>query len=237
MSTDLLVTLNTAGAAPPIFLVPSAGKTPYSMLQLGRALKGRRPVFAFSFQGMDDERTPHESIEDMAGAFVKEIEITHPSGPLVLGGHCFGGIVAFEMVAQLERAGREVAALLLLEAVPPGAAKGDPKGNVDPQIITAVNTALSQTIDRLGQLRNERAQRYGAITGQQLGLALHYDPQKPIQAPITLFCSSAQPENVYNRWPELTNGNWHVYRVGGDTFSMLNKPHVAGLGEKIQRSL
>jgi thioesterase domain-containing protein len=54
-------------------------------------------------------------VEDLAAAYLEEIRTIQPSGPYVLGGHCFGGLVAFEMSQQLLRQGESVALLAIMD--------------------------------------------------------------------------------------------------------------------------
>ena len=41
-------------------------------------------------------------------------------GPYFLGGHCFGGVVAFEIAQQLQAAGQKVGLLALCDTYAPG---------------------------------------------------------------------------------------------------------------------
>jgi thioesterase domain-containing protein len=63
------------------------------------------------------------SIEGMAACYVKEIRRSQPNGPYLLGGLCAGGVIAFEMASQLERAGADVAVVILLDSAAPGTPK------------------------------------------------------------------------------------------------------------------
>src|SRR6202034_571303 len=48
---------------------------------------------------------------------VRKILATQPTGPFVLGGQCAAGILAFETARQLQASGREVSALVILDAL------------------------------------------------------------------------------------------------------------------------
>jgi thioesterase domain-containing protein len=58
----------------------------------------------------------------MASHYVKEIRSLQPEGPYYIGGHCIGGLIAFEMAQQLHRQGERVAFLAVIDsfAPPPG---------------------------------------------------------------------------------------------------------------------
>jgi thioesterase domain-containing protein len=63
------------------------------------------------------------SIQEMAAFYVGEIRRIQPNGPFLIGGLCAGGVIAFEMASQLERAGESVEAVFLLDAAAPRASK------------------------------------------------------------------------------------------------------------------
>lgn len=72
-----------------------------------------RPVYLLHFY--QDLHRPDLTIEEIAGSYVDEIRKARPDGPLVIGGYCNGGLVAWELTRRLRQAGRDVRALLLIE--------------------------------------------------------------------------------------------------------------------------
>jgi len=54
-------------------------------------------------------------VEQLAAHYVGDIKAICPQGPYFLGGHSFGGLVAFEMAQQLRKAGEEVGLLVLID--------------------------------------------------------------------------------------------------------------------------
>jgi thioesterase domain-containing protein len=63
-----------------------------------------------------NERDKLPSLEEMAAAHTALIQSHQPSGPLLLGGHSFGGSMSFEVARQLHQAGREVEMVFLLDS-------------------------------------------------------------------------------------------------------------------------
>jgi aspartate racemase len=63
--------------------------------------------------------TQAASVEDIAAHYVKEIKLTQPTGPYVIGGFCGGGKIAIEVAQQLEAQGDKVSALVLFETYSP----------------------------------------------------------------------------------------------------------------------
>ena len=59
------------------------------------------------------------TLEEMASSYLAEVRRSQPHGPYYLGGLCAGGVIAFEMAVQLERAGEEVRVVTIMDAVEP----------------------------------------------------------------------------------------------------------------------
>ena len=59
------------------------------------------------------------SIEDLAAAYVEAIRGKQPSGPYLICGVSFGGVLAYEVAHQLRQAGQEVPLVALLDSVLP----------------------------------------------------------------------------------------------------------------------
>jgi pimeloyl-ACP methyl ester carboxylesterase len=51
----------------------------------------------------------------MAGKYVDEVVRVLPAGPLIIGGYCFGAVIALEMAHQLREQGREMRLLVIID--------------------------------------------------------------------------------------------------------------------------
>lgn len=79
-------------------------------LSLAKLLKEDAPVYLLHplIDGFD-------TIEEMAQRYVTQIEAVAPSGPIRLAGYCNGGLAAFEAASRLERAGRTVDKIIVID--------------------------------------------------------------------------------------------------------------------------
>lgn len=85
-------------------------------LQLGTD----RPFYAFESPALTaGGDIPDESVETTAARYIAEMQKVQPEGPYLLCGYSFGGVVAYEMAAQLLRAGEEVSYLGLFDTENP----------------------------------------------------------------------------------------------------------------------
>ena len=117
-----LLPIRASGSRPPLFCVHPIGGLAWCYMPLVRYMPKEFPLYGLQAQGLDEGTEPHHSIQEMAEAYVKEIRTVQESGPYYLLGWSFGGLVAQEMAVQLQSAGEDVAALIIMEAyLPPPA--------------------------------------------------------------------------------------------------------------------
>ena len=114
-----LVSLRTDGSGPPLFLIHGAGGLAFTVFELGLALDGGFSVFGVQDPACDLATEPQRTVPDMAAALIAQIRTVQPRGPYRLCGHSFGGLLAYEMAVQLERAGEETAFLGLIDTPTP----------------------------------------------------------------------------------------------------------------------
>ena len=60
---------------------------------------------------------PASTIKDMATSFIAHLLAAQPVGAFRIGGHCNGGLLAWEIAYQLEQLGREVTLLVLIDTI------------------------------------------------------------------------------------------------------------------------
>jgi acyl-CoA synthetase (AMP-forming)/AMP-acid ligase II/thioesterase domain-containing protein len=110
--------LQPRGGRVPFFCIPGASGDPYYFRYLARRLGSEQPLYV-----LRSPRTAGEgrldSVEQTAGHFVQAIKGFQPQGPYALGGHCYGGIVAFEVARQMSAAGEHIALLTLFDTPTP----------------------------------------------------------------------------------------------------------------------
>ena len=57
------------------------------------------------------------TVEELAAAYIKDIHSIQPTGPYQLCGYSFGGLVAYEMAAQLADTGNQVGVLAIFDTI------------------------------------------------------------------------------------------------------------------------
>ncbi|HZL98890.1 MAG TPA: SDR family NAD(P)-dependent oxidoreductase, partial [Planctomycetota bacterium] len=107
------------GDQTPFFLVAGMFGNVLNLRHLANLLGHERRIFGVQALGLYGQELPHETIEEMAAAYLAELRTVAPRGPYVLGGFSGGGITAFEMARQLQAAGERVALLVMLDTYLP----------------------------------------------------------------------------------------------------------------------
>nr|WP_294516693.1 thioesterase domain-containing protein [uncultured Rhodopila sp.] len=108
-----IVPIKPGGGRPPLFIVSGYRGDVFFMLPLARQLHPEQPVLGVQPPGLDGS-APLASVAALARFQVEQIRRYRPKGPYLLGGHCSGGTIAFEIAQQLTAAGQEVAFLGLI---------------------------------------------------------------------------------------------------------------------------
>jgi aryl carrier-like protein/pimeloyl-ACP methyl ester carboxylesterase len=106
-ASPFLLPFHPTGTRRPFFCV----WMPY---QLAATLGPEQPVYGLYPHGLDGQTIP-QTIEEIAADYVQAIRSVQPQGPYVLGGYCFGSMVALEMAHQLRQQGEQVATLFLFD--------------------------------------------------------------------------------------------------------------------------
>jgi len=110
-----LVPLRSRGDEPPIFCTTLHDGGLWRVARLMRHLPRAAPVLGLRLPPVPAQGAP-ASIEQIAARHVAVLERVHPDGPVRLVGPCFGGTVALAMAIELERRGRPVELLAMLNS-------------------------------------------------------------------------------------------------------------------------
>ncbi len=110
-----LVAIQPGGSRPPFFCVHAVWGNVFHYRELARRLGRDQPVYGLQARGLDGKSPPCETVEGMAANYIEELRALQPEGPYLLGGHSFGGLVAYEMTRQLHARGQRVSLLALFD--------------------------------------------------------------------------------------------------------------------------
>lgn len=117
-SNSHLVAINSSGDKTPIFCIHGAGGNISPYFNISRRLGENYPFYALE-DSLEQDRPEIISVEETATRYLQEIRKVQPNGPYLLGGHCYGGVLAFEIARQLHNQGDTVDLLVVIDAILP----------------------------------------------------------------------------------------------------------------------
>lgn len=118
----LLIPIRAGDNAAPWFCIHPLGGHVLCYHDLAVALGGEAAIIGVRAVGMEAGETVPVEFAEMAAIYVAELVARQPQGAFRLIGYSFGGMVAVEIASQLHARGREVSALVLLDAPHPDVA-------------------------------------------------------------------------------------------------------------------
>ncbi len=110
-----LVPIQPHGSKRPFFCVPGVLGDVSQFHQLARCLGNDQPFYGLRPPGLDEDTSPYDKMADIANHYIQAVQAAQPTGRYLLGGHSFGGLVAFEMAQQLLQRGHAVSVLVILD--------------------------------------------------------------------------------------------------------------------------
>ena len=114
-SARSLICLRTEGSGSSLFCIHGVGGHIASFGPLARCLTQTRTIYGLQGQGLVAGQPPHDRIEDMAAAYLNEIQEVQTGEPYRLAGWSMGGLIALEAARLLTTAGAEVALVAMFD--------------------------------------------------------------------------------------------------------------------------
>jgi len=123
LSSRSLVVIRKEGTLPPYFCIHGRGGNVLTFQRLASHLPEDLPMYALQARGVDMREKPHDSIEEMAEAYLDEVLEVQPHGPYYFGGYSGGGVIALEMAHRLRARGEIVALITMFDTYSPSVNK------------------------------------------------------------------------------------------------------------------
>ncbi|WP_176489702.1 AMP-binding protein [Mobilicoccus massiliensis] len=217
----------------PLFLVAGGGGLGVGFVPVVRHLPRDLPVYSFHSYGLERKAIPDWSIPAAARRNVRELRKIQPHGPYLLGGHSFGGLVAYEMAMQLRAAGEEVEMLFELDSFPP-----------NPELIPdapADRTKMRKARDVLGLLVTGLVPtpglgQYWRFHEQSRVLSKWYRPS-PYPGRTLVVVAESEDKQARSAWEPHLSGEWERVSTTGDHITMMRDPYAESVARHIVTAL
>jgi amino acid adenylation domain-containing protein len=117
-AAPVLVSIQPHGPRSPFFCVHPIGGQVHCYAALASSLGKEQPFYGLQSPQWDAFGNRFPKIEQMAALYIKEIRRVQPHGPYSIGGWSMGGLVAWEMAAQLREQKESLGVLALFDCHP-----------------------------------------------------------------------------------------------------------------------
>jgi thioesterase domain-containing protein/acyl carrier protein len=232
-----IISLQTHGEKPPLFIIHPIGGTIFWFLELARYLDKNQPIYGIQDPSIFSDDLLFTSLSEMAAYYLHCIQQIHPKGPFVIAGSSFGATIAFEIAKQLESRNEQVAFVGLFDgwAIYPEAVRN--KAFFEKNMQRQMQDLLLKF--DLYDLAN--AKTWIARQWHRNQLLQDYQYQ-PIQAPLTLFkaeeltpelSSIDAPDNF---WEKFTS-HLEIIKIPGDHETIFQEPNVKSLAQALRGCL
>ena len=262
-SPDRLTALRVSGKNPPLFLAPGGGADTITLVDLAAALGEDQPVYGLEDLYVGTPRSIYSNgLAHAAREFILAIQNVQPRGPYYIGGHSFGGLVAYEIARQLRAAGEQVGLLLLIDTNAPSQPdrSGKLSGRLKTHRANLAGKSLREVLEYFMQRFRRRTSRLARkrwfqrlLRIQWLAPLLWQDNRRYVQlarseyVPGTyegdtkVYRATERPPAVTwdmtAAWRTLIAGRLEYFDVPGSHIYMIKYPHVEHLARLIMDHL
>jgi thioesterase domain-containing protein/acyl carrier protein len=242
----------------PLFCFPGSGGNVSTFLPLGNRLPREEGIHVVLYSELERD-TPPSSMEALAASCLKGIKSVQPAGPYCLGGHSFGGSVAYEVAQQLRAAGEEVAMLALWEAdMEPDQGGllfriGTARTLLNIRAVTLPRRMKAAYLQRkltsgIRSLFGNTPEPSQDLNGTVMDKIFRFQISaneihrqykiQPFDGHLTIYCAAdGNRKGDVSYWMRLALRGFEAYSIPGDHNSMLQDPNVSVLTETLQRLL
>lgn len=203
----------------------------------------------FFHLGSEGEEIRFKNVQEMAKAYLDRLLDFYPAGPFLLAGFSFGGILAFEMAVQLQKAGKVVRFLALIDSSSPLAKEPViwQKGMLSILKKNILNPARRVLLQKFSQLRYRCYFLFGKPLPVEIRksyiwfkygeLSKKYSPEK-FNGNLLLFKTKENRSTYeYLGWESLAD-NVKLFDVDGKhTEIFWNKSSVETIATEIARNI
>ncbi len=248
----------------PLFLIHAADGYVFDYRDLATFLSADQPIYGIQAQTLEKKERPPIKIEKIATHYIEAIRHQQAEGPYLLGGHSFGGAVAYEIAKQLCSLGEKISLLVMIDT--PGIQTTKRESPTSTETLIYLLHSYGKEIKSLEEFKRletskqfayflEQVQNTGNIFSSMDSIQLaqyidtfnaysqalwNYIPQD-YPGHILFFRARERnqfyPPNPEDSWREKAKGDFDIYEVPGDHFTMLKRSNVKRLSQKLQEYL
>jgi len=261
---QLLLKIQTGNLKnPPLVMVHPIGGYVYLYRDLAQQLDKEQALYGIQAVGIDGKSAPLSQVEAMATQYIRALRKYQPTGPYLLGGSSFGGMVAYEMALQLQQQGEDIPLLVLIDAPAPGNMSHEGLWEEDVDVMAFILKVGSGIQVSADDLRKMDEQSRWAWFVKEMGGDSSESSQMQSRIFMDLFRANtqamftyqAQPwdgkaiffsameqyafdtETTEKKWQELVQGNLTIYPTPGNHLTINSMPSIKIVADHVQYAI
>ena len=251
-----VLAMREQGSLAPLFLVHGITGDIFPLFPLARRIADGIPVYGLPL----DDGPRYGSLAQLAARHVASIRALQRRGPYRIAGHSFGGVLAYEIAAQLAASGEQISFLGLIDSYRPE--MDDWSGSVGTLQMLMIYLRIQHpaldgaTWERLAAAGDaERAlalcqdmalfprelglaevQRWASSMNAIMAMAASYRPA-PLALPAWHFTAADLAPTGERDWSDLLGANLRSVAVGGTHQGVIQEPQVRVLAAAMSQAL
>ena len=253
---DYIVPIRSKGTKNPLFCIHGGGGYVIFFNPLVNALNKNIPVYALQPAGLGSTKEMHNSIENMAKDYAKEIKDAQPKGPYNLLTYCFSPAVGIE-IANIFKAEGEETNLIVIDSIIKQEDFASPE-RVKMRIYGFLNRVLKNPFSALKLMISNNYARFirpkmialfadagkknlEKITQNLVKIYVNYGWNKKHTDNVLLILTHKADKNLnpiyVESWEGITDGQVKVVYTSGDHLELFDPPHVESVANHIEKDI
>ncbi len=114
-----MVGIQPYGEKTPFFFMHAAEGNVFCYNELSRELGMNQPFYGLKAFGIAPDTSPLSNVKEIVETYTEAIRKVQPKGPYILGGHCLGGAIAYEIAQHLRKQGEDISHLIIIDGYAP----------------------------------------------------------------------------------------------------------------------
>jgi acyl-coenzyme A synthetase/AMP-(fatty) acid ligase/thioesterase domain-containing protein/acyl carrier protein len=256
-----VVTLHATGEKTPIHCFAGAGALALTFHPVSRHLPDRR-IYGYQAHGLERHGLPDRTVRAAARRYLETLRVLQPSGPYILLGHSFGGLVALEIADMLTSAGEEVEFVGLLDTyLPSSVATADydyvrlPEREHGAGQLTRALNSVGKWFDNLLPEGIPAVNEWGRHARSYVAGVVQFDGQKQFDAFFDQLKRVARHHRMHryegrsllvladnnpdgqDAWRPYLADTCDIVHIASEHSSLLREPHASELAAVLQTHL
>lgn len=251
---NYVVPIKTTGEEKPLFCIHGGGGFVFFFNPIANALDSKIPVYAIQPSGISSNRKIHQSIEDMAKDYAKEIKDIQPKGPYNLLVYCFSPAVGIEIADVFKKQG-DTTNLIVIDSIIKQEDFTDPTRikmrvsgflkRLTTNPVSAIKLMISNNYERFLQptvikiFASSNKKNHEKIKQNLIKIYKLYKWNKK-HSGITNLILTEKPDKKLNptyidAWNGITTQDVNVLFTEGVHHQLFSSPHADLLAKKIEK--